>query len=118
LNAFSTQVTGPPFLKRFPLAEEITTGFTAGGTMNAGSELDSAVEAGSATLAAAPAIMKSRRFILGSPPLVIADYVTGLVASSGDKAEERDDRRNSIQGKLNQWQNQWIALRWSWRSGR
>jgi hypothetical protein len=65
-NAFWTQVTSPPFLKRFPLAEEITRGLIALGTSIVGA-LPFVFRADArARLAAALPIMKSRRFIYGS----------------------------------------------------
>src|SRR5512135_680441 len=60
VQAFSTQVTVPPFLNQLPLAEEMTTGFTPP-VDTAGAFCASARGAEAARPAAAEARTKSRR---------------------------------------------------------
>src|SRR5882672_845508 len=64
VKAFCTAVTSPPFLKRLPLAEETTTGFTGGGTNIKGAALLFVLPAAMVRPAAALVIIKSRRLIL------------------------------------------------------
>src|SRR4051794_23048544 len=67
MNAFSTQVTFPPFLNQFPLADEMTTGFTPPGA-TAGARPKRPTGAAAATPAAAPVRTKSRREIFRLMP--------------------------------------------------
>src|SRR5688500_1504555 len=60
-NAVSTQVFGPPFLKRCPFADDTTTGLTPRVT-TPGACADVRVPATAATLAAVPESTNSRRF--------------------------------------------------------
>jgi len=64
-NACWTHVTGPPFLKRLPLADETTTGFTVRGAITAGAWPKTTCGEVAATAAAAPVLTNSRRFTLG-----------------------------------------------------
>src|ERR1700730_5652834 len=73
-NAFSTQVTSPPFLKTLPLAEEMTTGRMPRGAITVGAWPDWPKRprgTAAARPAVAPAMMKSRRFklsVMAPPP--------------------------------------------------
>ena len=62
-----TQVTSPPFLKRFPLDEEMTRGFTAAGISTVGASALVLRADAIATPAAALPIINSRRFIVWLP---------------------------------------------------
>ena len=86
-NAFSTQVTGPPFLNRCPLPEATTIGLTDFGVIIVGAWANAERAAADASPAAVPVLTNSRRLILlaivsllpgpATPDLVSADCSIG-----------------------------------------